>query len=255
MNIGEVSLRPHLNGDLSGNTDKGMNTESQSKDWYLFTDGVELWAGRPLPPVGEWLEQEGLLCLQSPALQASAHPFDALYYCSGTRLHLVELDGEMMESTTFPCYVRASRMRLLATLDATELIRRFARRCALDVASLGKMPDAVRDYLESGDENLRYPALKLLPESDNWFPTSRTEAVRDAAYYAMQPAPLHGRGSLAIYAAMMAASAHGYSASPTAWSEAWTEARSEALRRYRDWFKDMVDAAFPPMTSTTFRAG
>lgn len=61
-----------MNAAASGNTDKGMNTESPSKDWYLFTDGVELWAGRPLPPVAEWLEQEGLLCLQSPAFQASA---------------------------------------------------------------------------------------------------------------------------------------------------------------------------------------
>ena len=57
-------------------------------DAYHFTGDV-LRDGRPIPPVCQTLVHDGPLVLCAQGLHASEHPFDALAYAPGARLHRV----------------------------------------------------------------------------------------------------------------------------------------------------------------------
>jgi len=105
--------------------------------------------GRPVPAIGEKLVHKGPVEICCSGLHASLHPFDALRCAPGPMLHKVEC-SEPIEShwDKFVCRERT----ILATIDATYLLRRFAADQALSVAHLWDMPDVVRDYLETLDE-------------------------------------------------------------------------------------------------------
>ena len=60
------------------------------------------------------------------------HPFDALEYAPGDTLCLVTLDGDIQHGED---KVVASRRRIDRRIDATELLRSFARTCATLIAS------------------------------------------------------------------------------------------------------------------------
>ena len=118
---------------------------------YHFV-GDTLRDGRPIPPDGAWLEHDGPLKLCESGLHASLHPFDALTYAPGATLCLVELRGTIIHDVD-KCV--AQRRRIVARIDATALLRDFARACARDVLHLWDAPDVVRRYLETGDETIR----------------------------------------------------------------------------------------------------
>ena len=118
---------------------------------YHFTSD-KLRDGRPLPAIGEWLEHDRKLEMCASGLHASPTPWDALQYAPGVLLHLVELDGEIISQD----YKSVARLgKILATIDATDLMRKFARTVALKVVHLWKAPQVVLDYLNIGDESLR----------------------------------------------------------------------------------------------------
>jgi hypothetical protein len=122
---------------------------------YHFT-GTVLRDGRPIPPIGEWLEHYGPIT-PSSGLQASEHPFDALTYAHGRFLHRVELDGD---GEIVPHGYRVDlhfgrRRRILASIDATELLRDFARWCAVQVFALWNTPTIVQRYMETVASSLR----------------------------------------------------------------------------------------------------
>ena len=112
-------------------------------NYYHFT-GEKLRDGRPLPAIGEWLEHDGKLEMCVSGLHASPTPFDALQYAPGQFLHLVELDGEIV---TQDDKVVARKRRIVATIDATDLLRKFARTVALKVIHLWDAPLVARAYL------------------------------------------------------------------------------------------------------------
>ncbi len=85
------------------------------------------------------------------ALFASSHPYDALKYAHGPFLQLVEIES----LTGYTDAYFARRCKLLKTCDATELLHRFARWCAVNVTGLWNAPPIVRDYLSTGDEEKR----------------------------------------------------------------------------------------------------
>ena len=115
---------------------------------YHFTKGNKLRDGRPLPAIGEWLEHVGPIVPCESGLHASEDPFDALQYAPGSMLHLVELDGELVTHGDPPDKVVGRRRRIIASIDATDLLREFA-------AHLWACPPVVRQYLETGDESIR----------------------------------------------------------------------------------------------------
>jgi hypothetical protein len=135
---------------------------------YHFTQPNALRDGRPLPAVGQWLEHEGPIQPCQSGLHASLHPFDAMGYAPGPQLHRVELDGVECRGAV---YVVARRRKILATIDATSLLRAFALRCASSVSFLWTPPDAVALYLLTGDESMRAAAstaamLAMHPAAD-----------------------------------------------------------------------------------------
>ena len=122
--------------------------------WHFLAAGPdgqpELRDGRQLV-VGEWYEHDGPLVMCESGYHASVLAIDALSYAPGQWVSLVEIDGTVEYGTN---KLVATRRRALWCYDATEVLRLFARQCALDVAHLWAMPDIVRQYLETGDASL-----------------------------------------------------------------------------------------------------
>ena len=115
-------------------------------NYYHFT-ATTLRDGSPVPKIGEWLELPASVKLKAcpsnkdiadgyGGLHASGHPFDALQYAPGSTLHLVNLDGELIEHGSPVDKVAARRRKIVATIDAEPLLREFARKCALSVIHL-----------------------------------------------------------------------------------------------------------------------
>ena len=114
--------------------------------------------GRPVV-VGETLRHDGPLVMCRSGLHASVRAIDALQYSPGPWACLVECGGEIAYGTEkLVCTARTP----LWCCDATEHLRLFARECA---------PDVVREYLETGAEELRDAAWGAA-----W------DAARDAAW-------------------------------------------------------------------------
>ena len=74
------------------------------------------------------------------------HPFDALMSAHGPILRI---------------FASRYTMWSLATFDATDLLKEFARWCALQVADLWDAPPNVLSYLETGDESLKVEVGEL----------------------------------------------------------------------------------------------
>ena len=173
------------------------------KLYYHFTSN-KLRDGRPIPPTNEWLVHEGEVIMCTSGLHASEQPYDALQYAPGHILHRVELDDVI---DTQDDKVVARRRKIVATIDAAELLHAFARKQALSVIHLWNCPAITKQYLETGDVSMQCAA---------W------SAARSAAQYAAQNAARSAAG-----AARSAADA-AQSAADAAWSAAHNTARSAA---------------------------
>jgi len=133
--------------------------------------------GRPMPPVGEWLEEPGPIEICKRGLHASVRAIDALDYLQwdNAAVCVVELDG-IIETPDHTDKIVGSRRRVLGWSPCDDLLRLFARECALSVASHWDMPANVREYLETGNEDLRAAAWAAF-----W---ARAEAAAWAAFWA-----------------------------------------------------------------------
>ena len=118
--------------------------------WHFV--GATLRDGRPIPADGEVLHHGGPLVMCVSGLHWGRTPRAALTSAPGATLCRVEVWGDVQEDED----KGISRNRvILWRIDATALLREFARRCALDVAHLWDAPEAVLTYLRTGDEKIR----------------------------------------------------------------------------------------------------
>ena len=186
---------------------------------YHFT-GDTLRDGRPIPAIGEWLDHPGPIVPCESGLHASEHPFDALQFAPGPMLHLVELDGEIQTHGNPPDKIVGRRRKIVASIDATDLLREFARWCALQVIHLWECPDVVRRYLETGDESIRAAARDAAG-------ADARDAARVAAWVAARDATRDAAWEAARDAA---------------WAAARDADRAAAWDSQRAKFKAMVDA-------------
>ena len=150
------------------------------KAWH-FT-GSTLRDGSPIPPDGEWLEHSGKLRMCRLGLHASRRALDALRYAPGSTLCRVECAGATIEDDD---KLVCSRRKILWRLDATELLRAFARHEALSVADAWDPPDAVLRWLLKGrgeDRSAAYWAARSAARS------AARAAARAAAYWAARSA-------------------------------------------------------------------
>ena len=187
-------------------------TEPATVTAYHFV-GATLRDGRPIPPDGEWLEHDGKVVMCHSGLHASRHPFDTLQFAPGSTLCLVECEDIVTEHDD---KLVCRRRRIVARIDATDLLWRAAREYAQAVLHLWDAPQVVKDFLASGDESLSAAARA---------------AARDAALAAARDAA-RGAARAAACAAACAA--------------AWDAARGAQ----RTIFQRLVDEAFCHVANT-----
>jgi len=122
--------------------------------WYFSEESRLLRHGDARPiEIGVTHEVDAPIQLCKRGLHASVRAIDALQYAPGPIVWRVELSGKI-ETGDDKC-VATRRKYIGGGVDASAVMRVFARRCALDVAHLWDMPDVVREYLNTGDESLR----------------------------------------------------------------------------------------------------
>ena len=176
--------------------------------WHFV--GAALRNGSPIPGDGEELVHEGELVLCASGLHASVRAIDALRYAPGGTLCRVVVDGDVLYADDKLC---ASRRTIVWRIDASSMLRDFARRCAHSCLHLWNYPQVVADYLSSGDDGLR----------------STAQAAADAAW------------STAQAAAQAAAQATAWSAADAA-DAAWSAAWDAAWESQSGWLEDMATA-------------
>ena len=192
--------------------------------WHFV--GAKLRDGRPIPADGEVLHHDGPLALCESGLHWSRALRDALSYAPGETLCRVEAWGDVVEDGDKGL---SRNRRILWRMDCTDLLREFARRCALDVAHLWAAPAVVLDYLRTGDESKRDAAGAAA-----W--AAARDAAGDAAGDAARAAARAAARNAARAAAWDAArAAAGAAARDAAWAAARAAARNAQaviIRKY-----------------------
>ncbi len=178
--------------------------------WHFLYAGSRLRTGEEAPEDGVWLTTDKARICES-GLHGSKHPFDALKYAPGPLLCLCEF-GEI-KGDHGDKFVSRSR-RIIARMDATEMLMYFARMQALSVVHAFAAPDVVLDYLMTGKDR---SAAEAAAEAAAW---SVARAAAEAAAW-----------SAAWSVARAVARAAAEAAEATTWSvaeaAAWSAAREE----------------------------
>ena len=131
-------------------------TSQTTLAWYFsaadrrlrYGDGREIKAG-----VTHEVEGTPELCQRG--LHASIDPLQALDYAPGPIIWRVRLSGVIVRGDD---KLVATRRKYLWGYDATDMLRAFACKCALDVIDKWDAPAIVREYLETSDESKRAAA-------------------------------------------------------------------------------------------------
>ena len=239
---------------------------------YHFV-GATLRDGRPIPPDGEWLEHDGKVVMCISGLHASRHPFDTLQFAPGSTLCLVECEDIVTEHDD---KLVCRRRRIVARIDATDLLWRAAREYAQAVLHLWDAPQVVKDFLASGDESLSAAACAAAWDAASAAASAAARAAaRAAASAAAWAAASAAASAAARAAARAAASAAAWGAAraaargaargaalaaargaalaaarAAAWDAAWEAALAAALDAQRTIFQRLVDEAFCHVANT-----
>jgi hypothetical protein len=195
--------------------------------------------GSAVPKNGAWLKYEGELRMCRSGLHFSKHPFDALQYAPGNILCKVEVRGDIQyKDDKGVCRER----RIIARFDATDMLRKFARLCALDVIDKWDAPEIVVRYLKTGDESIRTAAWSAAwgaARAAAWGAARAARAARDAASDDAWSAARDAAWD-ATWAAARAARAARDAARDAAWDAAWDATWAAQKKR----FARMVNAEF-----------
>ena len=149
------------------------------KGWHFasgYADVTVLRDGSVAPKDGVWLKHKGPLVMCQSGLHWSKDPFDALQYAPGPILCQIEARGETKHDNDKSV---SRERRIIRRMDATEMLRYYARMQALSVIHLypNGTDDVVFDYLMTEDEGLRDAARN-----------AAGAAARDAAWAAARNA-------------------------------------------------------------------
>ena len=164
--------------------------------WHFV--GNTLRDGRPVPKDGEWLIHAGEIAMCQTGLHASVHPYDALQYAPGPILCRVECAGRIVWGDD---KLVCTKRRIVARMDATDMLRYFARMQALSVVHLWDAPDVVLDYLMTGDESIRAAAWAAARDGARARAAAWEAAAWDAARAAAWDAAWDAAGAAAWAAA------------------------------------------------------
>jgi len=201
--------------------------------WHFVND--KLRDGSPIPKNGVWLKHKGEAVICESGLHWSRDPFDALEYAPGSTLCLVEVRGIIAEQSDKGVSLER---KIIARMDATEMLRYFSRMQALSVIHLWDAPDLVCDYLMTGDEIIRAAAWAAARDSARdsaW--AAASDAARDSAWAAASDAARDSARDSAWAAARAAAWA---AARDSARDSAWAAARKDFNELVKDCFSDYL---------------
>ena len=186
-----------------------------TRAWHFVGDTLR--DGSPVPADGVLLRFDGKPIPCEQGLHASEHPFDALHFAPGPHLCLVECGGIIVPHGSPVDKIAAQERTIIVRMDATPLLRHFARQQALSVVHLWDSPQTVLDYLMGDDAAMN--AARAAARAAAW--NAAWDAARDAA------------GNAAWAATWEAA-----------WEAAWAAARNAAWAAARDDFAALVNEAF-----------
>lgn len=189
--------------------------------WHFCGD--KLRCGSPIPDDGVTLRHDGDLVMCKMGLHASVNIMDALMYAPGYTICRVRVEGHEEQGHTDKLVCRSRT--ILWRIDGEQVLRDFARWCALQVIHLWDAPSVVKEYLETGKKELSDAARDAAIDADGaarYAARYAAGAARDAAWIAAK--------YVAIDAARAAAwDAARYAARAAAWTAAWTAARDAAM--------------------------
>ena len=176
--------------------------------WFEPADGKLGYGDGRKPVKGKThkIDCAPILCLNG--LHASIRAIDALKYAESNIVWEVELSGNIVQGED-KC--AASERTYLRRIDAEAILFECACRFALSVAHLWDMPPVVREFLETGNKDLRDAADAAARHATS------SAAARDGARDAEWAAARDG-----AWAAARAASRDA------AWDAAWAAARAAA---------------------------
>jgi hypothetical protein len=212
--------------------------------WHFVGD--KLRYGRPVPADGVVLRHDGPLEMCESGLHFSKHPFDALQYAPGATLCLVECGGTIVEGAgNHKDKGICSERTIIARMDATDLLRYFARMQALSVIHLWDAPQIVCDYLMTGDESIRNAARTA---ASAWSSASKSAAASaaaraltaawDAAWDAARDAAWAAASAAAWDAAQYAPRGDAMQTLVAASDAAWAAARDDFAALVNECFED-----------------
>jgi len=163
-----------------------------------YGDGREVIPGETLT-----VDVQPILC--EAGLHQSPTVLDALRWAPGPYLWRTSMECVVARDSDKECgWDRTA----LWGFDATEVLQRFARLCALDVVHLWDAPEVVVRYLRTGDEEISAAATTYAAYA------AADAAAADAAAYA---AAAHNAARLAAHnAARLAARVAAYAAASAA---------------------------------------
>ncbi len=170
--------------------------------WHFSRDdGILGYGDKRKIKVGEIHTVDPPVKLCKWGLHASQRVIDALDYAPGALLWRVELSGEIKSGMD---KMVATERRYLACIDASVMLDRFAKACALSVVHLWNAPEIIMRFL-LGDAAAR-------------------DAARDAAWAATRAAARDAAWAAARDAAWAATRGAAWAAARDA---AWAAAREE----------------------------
>ena len=147
-----------------------------------FGDGREIRVGETLA-----VDCEPILCHRG--LHASRRLIDALKYAPGPVVAKVQLGGIVVHGTDKSV---ATKRTTIAIADCTDILRAFARKCALDVLHLWDAPEVVERYLRTGDESIRDAARDAATGAAREKQNRRLASMLRRANWLSQPATNNG---------------------------------------------------------------
>jgi len=203
--------------------------------WWFGGEELPHGDGRPVTP-GCVFRVPPPIKLCSRGLHMAQHALQAMEWAHGCKVWRVEGWGECA-SDAFKCVCEYRRH--LWQLDAENILRRFACRCALDVLP-SDVSDVVRTYLKLADRatdgqriaawDAAWSAARSAAWDAAW--SAARDAARDAAWAAAGDAARDAAWAAAWDAARAAAwDAVGEAVGFAAWDAAWAAARIRYERR------------------------
>ena len=144
--------------------------------------------GRPIV-IGKTHTVKGDIVPCQNGLHLSKRPLDAVRYAPGPVAYKVRGSGIIVpHGNPIDKYSCSERTYIAGGVDCTDLLRRFARMCSLDVIHLWDAPDVVVQYLKTGDESLRAAAE-----------SAAGPAAESAAWYAAESAARKKQNSRLVH--------------------------------------------------------